>query len=129
MDNVEAELKQINTSFELMSNEILKTQGSDLQMKELTRDNEINGINVMTVPSRDAYSFGLHLMDMLFTKDELAGSLLFPSGKSNKPSLDSKKVQTMMGLIRKRYGDQWNIKLLTSKANQKCRDTKPTDSD
>lgn len=63
MDSVEAELKKINTNFELMSNEILKTQGSGAQMKELTRDNEINGINVMTVPSRDAYSFGLHLMD------------------------------------------------------------------
>lgn len=43
MDSVEAELKKI-TNFELMSNEILKTQGSGAQMKELTRDNEINGI-------------------------------------------------------------------------------------
>ena len=28
----------------------------------------INGINVMRLQSRDAYSFGLQLMDLLFTK-------------------------------------------------------------
>lgn len=120
MDSVEAELKKINTNFELMSNEILKTQGSGAQMKELTRDNEINGIKC------DDSSIQRCIFIWPTSNGQLVGSLLFPSGKSEKQSLDSKRVQSLIGLIRKRYGDQWNIKLFTSKANQ---DTKPTDID
>ena len=41
----------------------------------------INGINVMRIPSRDAYAFALQLVDVLFTKEELASSLLFKSKK------------------------------------------------
>ena len=39
----------------------------------------INGINVMCIPSRDAYSCALQLMDLLFMKEEMVGSLLFKS--------------------------------------------------
>ena len=124
MDNMETALKTMSSNFEIMSNQILKSQGSDIQVQDLTKDNEIDGINVMTVPSRDAYSFGLQLMDMMFTKDELEKSLLFPSAKSDKPALDKKKVQRIIALVNKRYGDKWNIKTLTAKANQKCRDAK-----
>ena len=38
---------------------------------------QVNGVNVMRIPSRDAYSFGLQLLNILFTKEELAVSLLF----------------------------------------------------
>ena len=31
----------------------------------------INGINVLRIPSRDAYSYGLRLMDIIFSKEEM----------------------------------------------------------
>ena len=39
-----------------------------------TEDQEFihNGINIMRIPARDAYAYGLHLMDILFAKEELA---------------------------------------------------------
>lgn len=39
--------------------------------------------HLMQIPSRDAYSFGLQLLDIFFTKDELSSSLLFKSKKSH----------------------------------------------
>ncbi len=83
-----------------------------------------NGVNLMRIPARDAYSYGLQLMDILFTKEELSKSLLFKSKKSDKPSLEQERVSRLLGYIDKRYGDQWDVKCFTSKANQKCRDSK-----
>ena len=71
---------------------------------------EINGISVSRLPTRDAYSHGLRLLDILFTKEELAGSLLFSSKKSNKPGLDSQKVEQLLNLIERRYGNDFDIK-------------------
>ena len=82
------------------------------------------GLILMRIPSRDAYAFGLQLMDILFTKEELAGSLLFQSKKSEKPGLNRESVEKLLGFLDKRYGDQWELKTLTAKANQKCRDAK-----
>lgn len=79
---------------------------------------------MLRLPSRDAYSFALQLLDILFTKEELQSSLLFKSKKSDKPSLDQGRVERMMRLIERRYGNEWDIKTLTSKVNQKCRDKK-----
>lgn len=123
MDAVEKTLETMKTNFERMTNEICKNYNVHVPREE-SRNNEIHGINVMTVPSRDAYSFGLLLLDMLFTKDELADSLLFQSPKSMKSALDTQRVQRLIGLVNKRYGDNWTIKLLTAKVNQKCRDTR-----
>ncbi len=87
-------------------------------------DNCINGINVMRIPSRDAYAFALQLVDVLFPKEELGSSLLFKSKKSSKQGLDSARVQQLLSLLDKRYGaERWDIKTLTSKVNQKCRDS------
>lgn len=72
----------------------------------------------MWLPSRDAYSFALQLMDILFTREELASCLLF---KSDKPALDQAKVERY---VEQKYGDKWDIKMLTAKANQKCCDSK-----
>ena len=33
-----------------------------------------NGVNVMCIPARDAYSFSLNLTDVMFTKAEFASS-------------------------------------------------------
>ena len=54
----------------------------------------------------------------------LGKSLLFKSKKSQKPALDGEKVQQLLGLIDQKYGDKnWDIKTLTAKVNQKCRDS------
>ena len=73
----------------------------------------------MRIPSRDAYAFALQLMDVLFTKEELASSLIFQSKKSDKPALDPQRVQQLLNFV-----DNWDLKTLTAKANQKCRDSK-----
>ena len=54
----------------------------------------INGQNVMTMCTRDGYSFGLNLMDMLFTPEELSGYLVYQpkSTKSSKNGLDRVRV-------------------------------------
>ena len=86
---------------------------------------QINGRNVMRLPARDAYAFALLLMDAMFSKEELSVSLLYKSDKSKKPGLDEEKVNHMMRLVEKRFGEKgWNEKTLISKANQKCRDSK-----
>ncbi len=86
---------------------------------------QINGRNVMRLPARDAYAFALLLMDAMFSKEELSVSLLYKSDKSKKPGLDEEKVKHMMRLVEKRFGEKgWNEKILISKANQKCRDSK-----
>lgn len=82
----------------------------------------VNGINIMRLPSRDAYSFALLLMDQLFTKEEMGESLLFKSKKSDKPGLDEQRVQKLLSYVEKRYSNGWDMKTLTAKANQKCRD-------
>ncbi len=89
-----------------------------------------SGINVMHLPAKNAYSFGLQLMEVIFTKEEMANSLLFKSKKSSKPGLPPEKVSKFLSLLDKRYGsDSWDVKVLTSKVNQKCRDVKVTETE
>ncbi len=88
----------------------------------------VNDIHVLRLPSRDAYAYALQLMDVYFTKEELAKSLVFKSKKSSKPPLDPKKVEQILKLIVKRFGDKsWDMKTLTLKMNQKCRDSRPAE--
>lgn len=93
-----------------------------------TTDNEeavmINGINVMRLPSRDVYSYALNLMDLLFTKEEMGASLIFKSKKSDKPELDQVRVNRLLNCVEKKYGKDWDLKQLTAKVNQKCRDSR-----
>lgn len=50
---------------------------------ECSNDSDVvNGVHVMRLPSRDAYSFALQLLDILFTREELASSLMFKSPKN-----------------------------------------------
>ena len=81
----------------------------------------INGINVLRLPARDKYAFGLQLLDVLFTKEKLASSLLFKSKKSEKPGLDKARVQQLMTLVDKKFGNSWDLKTLTQKANQNAK--------
>ena len=48
---------------------------------------QINGVNVTHIPARDEYAYRLSLMDVLFIKQEIAGSLLFPSKKKREASV------------------------------------------
>ena len=113
----------VTKTFEALKNIPTSSDGSVKQ--EGTEDAcTINGINVMRLPARDAYAFGLQLLDILFTKEELGSSLLMKSKKSEKPGLDSARVQQLLSLIDLRFGDKWDIKTLTMKCNQKCRDSR-----
>jgi hypothetical protein len=58
---------------------------------------QVNGINLLRIPARDAYAYGLNLLDSLFSKEELFTSLLFKSKKSEKPGLDSVRVEKLLG--------------------------------
>ena len=63
----------------------------------VTKHMQVNGINLLRLSARDAYAFGLQLLDILFTKEELSGSLLFKSKKSSKPGLDRECVDQLLG--------------------------------
>lgn len=52
----------------------------------------------------------------------MAGSLPFKSKKSEKPALDQARVEKLLSCIDRRFGEIWDVKEFTSKANQKCRD-------
>ena len=123
---------------------------------------QVSGTNLLRLPARDAYSYALSLVDIIFTKEELSSSLLFKSAKSEKPGLPKLGVDKLFGkwrskgsvpaslkevcnvawscsshysffvlcslllpiaCIEKRYGKSYEIRTLTSKVNQKCRDT------
>ena len=74
-------------------------------VKKEDQENVVGGVNVMRLPSRDAYSFALQLLDILFTKEEQGTSLLFKSKKSEKPGLDHERVEKLLALVEKRYGN------------------------
>ncbi len=54
---------------------------------------QVGSINLMRLSAATPYAFGLAVVDVLFTKEELASSLLFSSKKSPKPALDHKRVE------------------------------------
>ena len=58
---------------------------------------QANGVNLLRIPARDAYAYGLSLVDAIFTKEELAQSLFMKSKKSDKPALDKGKVDKIIG--------------------------------
>lgn len=104
---------------------IKKERSSDEKCQSAIKQEVYDGIDLMRIPASNPYSYGLHLMDILFTKTELSGSLLFQSPKSEKTELERERVSRLRELIDRRYGkDAWELKVFTAKANQKCRDTK-----
>ena len=104
----------------------------------------VKGRNVMAMATscRDGYSFGLDLLDMMFTPEELSGSLVYEPKptKSKKKGLDKVKVictfsfllfqcmycgiiqvEHLMELVQEKFPET-NFKTLVLKLNQKCRD-------
>ena len=49
------------------------------------------------LPTHNPYAFALSAISVLFTNEELGGSLLFKSKKSEKPGLEQKRVETFLG--------------------------------
>ena len=58
---------------------------------------QVNGVNILRLSARDAYAYGLQLLDILFTKEEQSRSLLFSSKKSPKPGLERERVDKLLG--------------------------------
>ena len=103
---------------------------------------QVNGTNVLLIPSKNPYTFGLSLLDMFFSKEELSVSLLLYSSKSERAALDQAKfLKSLVRLncflkciyydfipetMNKRYRpEDWDMKTFVTKAHQKCRDSKP----
>ena len=89
----------------------------------------IKGINVRRIYAPNPYVYGLQLMDAFFTREELAGSLMFENkSKSSKKPLDKERVSKVFQLIEEKFHDDpqynkhWNVKKFIAKGNQKCRD-------
>jgi len=78
----------------------------------------------MRLPARDPYAFGLQLTDSLYSKVELLTSLWFSSKKSDKHALDREHVAKMLSLIDRQFGQDWDLRIFTAKANQKCHDAR-----
>lgn len=84
----------------------------------------VNGTNVFKIPFKDPYCYGLQLMDIIFSKQELADSPLFKSSRSERLALDQKRVGQLLDIMERRCGENWNLHIFTTKANQKCRHTR-----
>lgn len=54
---------------------------------------QVNGVNLLRIPARDVYSYGRSLLDVLCTKKEQKASVVVKTNKSDKPALDSDKVE------------------------------------
>ena len=109
-----------------MLHKLIKKERPNDEKPVVKKEDEMcDGIDLLRIPATNPYAYGLHLMDIHFTRTELSTSLLFQSKKSTKPGLDQEKVSKILNLIDRRYGkDAWELKTFTGKANQKCRDTK-----
>ena len=90
----------------------------------MKQESEVNGVDISRIPIRDVYSFGLQLLEVSFTRKELTDPSVQVKKKSSKPGLPVEKVQQYLATIDNRFGDDWDLKKLTSKVNQMCRDTK-----
>ena len=73
--------EKLNDILKTISTVTTKTEQCD-QQETMTED-KVNGVLISRIPARDAYAFGLRLLDVLFTKEELGSSLLFKTKKSD----------------------------------------------
>ena len=71
------------------------SNGSSSRCNNSVNSNHIvNGRNVMLMPTRDCYTFGLDLMIMHFTPEELGEPLVYASSKTGKPGLDKDRASS-----------------------------------
>ena len=111
----------IDEKLDRITEKLMKNTGDDEE--ELL----IKGVNVRRLHADCLYSYGLQLMAILFSKEELAASLMLESKRSNKPPLDKDQVNKFFALIEQKFKDNksyrktWNPYLLQKQI--KCRDT------
>ena len=60
---------------------------------------QVNSVNLMRIPSKDACAYGPALLDQPFTKEEQKKSTVLKSKKSSKPPLSPKRVEKIFGTI------------------------------
>ena len=89
----------------------------------MSPEDMVNGVDVSSLPAKDAYNYALILLGTLFTKEELGSSVMYHSTKSHKPGLDPKRVKKLLYLVQRCYTPKEYMKTLISKVNQKCRDS------
>jgi len=58
---------------------------------------QVDGVNLLRIPAKDAYSYGRALLDQLFTKREQKVSVVLKTKKSEKPPLSPPRVEKMFG--------------------------------
>ena len=104
MEQVLKKLSAMNEKLDCIT-ELLMNKG-DASKQELT----IKGINVRRLHADCPYAYGLQLMDVLFTKEEMAGSLLLESKLSTKPALDKERVNKLFKLIEDKFKDNKSYK-------------------
>ena len=54
---------------------------------------QVNGLSLLAISGTTPYAFALNVLDVLFTKAELAGSLLQASRSTTRKAFDEAKVQ------------------------------------
>ena len=99
---------------------------------------QVDGINLLHIPSKDAYAYARTLLNMLFTKQEQK-SVVLKSSKSLKPP-SPRRVQKLFGKSMSLQTCTYTIYFwstfqtmsnedmdndLMATLNQKCRDAKP----
>ncbi len=90
-------------------NTLVKDGPSMSTFKSEKSDNELK---LQRLAAKDPYQFVLQGMDILFTKQEMAASLLFKSKspRRNKPTLDPKRVEVLLQAVDTKFGvDNYNI--------------------
>ena len=56
---------------------------------------QVNGLSLLAIPGTTPYAFALNVLDVLFTKAELAESLLQSSRRSSRKALGETQVQLL----------------------------------
>ena len=110
-------LKKVNRIEEHIFKQQHNCEASSINEGTTTASEDfIHGVNISSLPAKDAYAYALILLDSLFTKEELGCSLMYKSPKSSKPALDNRRVNQLISLVQKRYKPhEYNMKILISK--------------
>jgi len=99
-------------------------EGPECGVRESSGRHHSQGSKLHAAASQRSISFGLQLTDSLYSKVELLTSLWFSSKKSDKHALDREHVAKMLSLIDRQFGQDWDLRIFTAKANQKCHDAR-----
>ena len=57
-----------------------------------------NGVDLLKIRAVEPMKYALHLMDVLFTEEEMAESCYTSSSRSTKPGLDQNKIALLEGI-------------------------------